>query len=239
MDEQSPSQQQQQKFLGTWDRFTVMTETRSLWRGSMTVRHRRRCEEAGCAGEIWMLVEQPNPSLQPKELQRMLGLRRWRERRITCAFSFYLLWSNIYFANALERKCLSKWKEKRTRKERFNLFFYFPVSFSFSLRCIQSERFFWRSQLFARRAGGWFGVLIFRLCYQCLRYQVLYVGYERPAGVWSIRFPFRAFTTAIFYNLLLNLVLCDGRRLLGDKGGKHSLTKWRLTATCCLNSVRK
>lgn len=131
--------------------------------------------------------------------------------------------------------------EKRKGQERDVLISSFTFQFlsAFFLRYIQSERFFWRSQLFVRRAEGRFGVLIFRLCYQFLRYQVLYVGYERPAGVWFIMFPFRAFTTAIFYNLLLNLVLRDGRRLLGDKGGKLSLPKWRLTATCCLNSVRK
>lgn len=220
--------QQCQNFSGTWDRFTGMTvlgETRSLWRGSTTVRHRRRCEGAGHAGEVRVLMEQSNPSLQPKEPQRMPQLRRWRKRQIIWAFGSYLLWSDTYFANDLERKCLSKWKEKITRKGCFCLFFYSSVSFSFFPRYIQSERFFWRSQLFVGRAEHWFGVFIFRWCYQFLCYQVLHVGYERPGEVWFIMFPFGAFTTVIFYNLLLNLVLHDGRRLLGDKCGKHSLLK--------------
>lgn len=46
----------------------------------------------------WMLMEQPSPSLQTKELQGVPGLRGLGNQQIMWAFCSCVLWSNTYFA---------------------------------------------------------------------------------------------------------------------------------------------
>lgn len=181
-------------------------------------------------------MELPDLSLSLNELQLTLGLWRWRPWQLIWDFHSCLLWRDIYFANDIERKCLSKWKEKRIGGECSRLLL---CSFASNFFECSEWKIFWRSQLFVWKAERWFGVVIFRWCYQFLCYQVLHVGYERPGEVWFIMFLLRAFTTVIVCNLLLNLVLCDARGVLGDKRWKHSLHKWMLAAVRGLSSVRK
>lgn len=150
------------------------------------------------------------------------------------------------FLSPLEGYLFCKWYWKKMfeqverEKDRRGVFLSLTLFVCFKIFFECSEwKIFWRSQLFVWKAERWFGVVIFRWCYQFLCYQVLHVGYERPGEVWFIMFLLRAFTTVIVCNLLLNLVLCDARGVLGDKRWKHSLHKWMLAAVRGLSSVRK